>query len=79
MGGVKGVTPTILSITQGVGSGWRYTHHAIWVELIGRGGDIYSVPACAIWCYCAEPRSLLPILFHQLSASCHQAKNKAYV
>ena len=70
MGGVKGVTPIILSITQVVRSGWRYTQHAIWVELIGRGGDIYFVLACAIWCYCAEPRSLLPILFHYWVGHC---------
>ena len=70
MGGVKGVTPTILSITQGVRSGWRYTQHAIWVELIGRGGDIYSVPTCAIGCYCTEPESLLPILFHYWVGHC---------
>ena len=70
MGGVKGVTPNILSITQGVRLGWKYTQHVIWVELIGRGRDIYSVPACAIWCYCAEPRSLLPILFHYRVGHC---------
>ena len=65
MGGVKGVTPTILSITQGVRSGWRYTcmQHAIWVKVIGRGGDIHSVPAHEIGCCCTEPRSLLPMYF----------------
>ena len=70
MGGVKGVTPTILSITQGVRSGWRYMQHAIWVKVIGRGGDIHSVPAHEIGCCCVEPRSLLPILFHYWVGHC---------